>query len=211
MSIKYSCFISYRSPSAELAQEFHSYLESELSHWIPLPIYRDETRLHGGDFYNQELALALCESACMIIIFTPTYFDKISTYCAREYKAMELLEEKRLDTLGFPKNRRHGLIIPVVYRGNTKVPDNIKNKRHFYDFVNWDISGKANLKNPEYKRDINDIAEYIRERYDELCVVEDEISSECNLFNFPSDVEISDWLESMLPPKPKLPGWTEIK
>lgn len=36
----------------------------------------DWERLQGGDFYNEALTLALCESVCMVVVFTPTYFDK---------------------------------------------------------------------------------------------------------------------------------------
>ena len=50
MPIKYSCFISYRSPSVDLARDFHSSLDRELRHWTTLPICRDETRLRGGEF-----------------------------------------------------------------------------------------------------------------------------------------------------------------
>ena len=111
MPLKYSCFISYRSRSVELARDFQESLDRELRHWTTLPIYRDEVRLDGGDFYNRELALALCQSACMVMIYTPTYFDLESTYCAREYRAMEILESTRLELLGQERNYQHGLII----------------------------------------------------------------------------------------------------
>lgn len=212
MPIKYSCFISYRSPSVKIAKKFQADLEEELGNFITLPVFRDEKEIDGGDFFDNVMALALCESVCMITLYTPTYFDEQSTYCSREYKAMEILEEKRLGILGLPKNKqKHGLIIPVLYRGNKKVPESIKGKRHCYDFVDWDSCGEANLDNPEYKQAIIRIAEYIRDRYDELLLVEKEIITECDMFSFPIASEIMDWIKTMLPPRPILPVREEIK
>ena len=96
MPLVYSCFISYRHDYVQIAEDFQDALENELSLLINLPVYRDEERLQGGDFYNSRLAKALCRSACMVMIYTPRYFDARSTYCAREFRAMELLEEDRI-------------------------------------------------------------------------------------------------------------------
>ena len=66
----------------------------------------------------------------MVMIYTPTYFDKDRTYCAREYKAMENLETQRLEMLGYQRNFQHGLIIPVVYRGVDIFPAYVSGIRH---------------------------------------------------------------------------------
>jgi hypothetical protein len=206
MPIKYSCFISYRSPSIELARDFHSSLDRELCHWTPLPIYRDETRLHGGDFYNRELALALCESACMVMIYTPTYFDKFSTYCAREYKAMEVLESKRLKLLGYGKNYQHGQIIPVVYRGVEVFPKYVSGTRNYHKFDSFHICGKSYLRNNQYQDQIKQIAKYIYERCNELNALDMDPCEICGSFAIPNTEEIHEWLLSLLPPKPAFPG-----
>ncbi len=205
MPIKNSCFISYRRLSAEYARDFHASLERELRHWTPLPIYRDETRLNGGDFYNRELALALCESACMVMIYTPTYFDKVSTYCACEYKAMEALESQRLRQLGYERNQQHSLIIPVIYRGLEYFPEPIKSRRAYYEFE-FSVCGRSYLKRKEYQESIKKIAKYIFQRCNELDVVEKDPCEKCDTFNFPVPHKISSWLSNMLPPKPILPG-----
>ncbi|HET9909818.1 MAG TPA: TIR domain-containing protein, partial [Anaerolineales bacterium] len=83
MPIKYSCFISYKHDSVNIARDFQDALENEISLLLNLPVYRDEERLHAGDFFNSALAQALCQSACMVMIYIPRYFDKASTYCAR--------------------------------------------------------------------------------------------------------------------------------
>jgi len=205
MPIKYSCFISYRSPSVELAREFHSTLNDHLSQYTTLPIYRDETRLRGGDFFNRELAIALCESACMVMIYAPIYFDEFYTYCAREFKAMEILEAKRLRMLRGRKNDKHGLIIPVIYRGWKYFPSAISSIRHSYNFE-FSLCGKSYLKRKEYNESIEKIAEYIFLRCNELKAMDKDPCGECGTFELPAYDEIASWLPSMLPPKPIFPS-----
>ncbi len=205
MPIKYSCFISYRSPSAELAREFHSSLDRELRLWTPLPIFRDETRLSGGDFLDKKLALALCESACMVMIYTPTYFDRFNTYCAREFKAMEILEAKRHKMLGGRGNEKNGLIIPVIYRGWEYFPSLISTLRHSYKFE-FSVCGKSYLKRKEYQESIKKIAEYIYLRCNELNAIDKDACEECDTFEIPPVDKISSWIPNMLSPKPIFPG-----
>jgi len=206
MPIKYSCFISYRSLSVDVARDLHVSLDSELRLWTHLPIYRDETRLHGGDFFNRELALALCESACMVMIYTPTYFDRDKTYCAREYKAMEILETKRLEQLGYERNYQHGLIIPIVYRGIDFFPAYVSGVRNYYKFDTFHICSKAYLRNNQYQDSIKAIAKYILERCNELNALDVDPCEICGSFEIPPAEEIHGWLSPLLPPKPIFPG-----
>lgn len=211
MPFQYSCFISYRHSQDDITRKLVLSLETELVRWLDMSIFVDKERLTGGDFFNNKLAKALCESVCLIVIYTPTYFSKKNSYCAREYKAMELLEEQRLHMLGLPKNKKQGLIIPIIYRGEKILPDEIKNKRQFHVFEDFQISGRDNLENPEYAEKIKKIAEYVQERCSELLLIEETACKTCDVFDFPSEKDISDWLEIMLPPKPKLPSREEIK
>jgi hypothetical protein len=211
MPIQYSCFISYRHKNDDIAQHLVSSLETELNRWLDMEVYVDKDHLKGGDFFNNELAKALCESVCLIVVYTPNYFSKKETYCAREYRAMELLEKKRWDILGIPKNKKHSFIIPIVYRGYKKLPENIKNERQYYPFENYQLTGQDNLQNPEYAEIIKEIAEYIQERRDELSWVEHEVCKCCDEISFPLEDDVFfDWIEQMLPPKQKLPGREEI-
>ena len=124
-------------------EDFHDALSSELEPLIdPLRVYRDVLRLEGGDFYNQALARSLCESVCMIMIFTPTYFNSDHTYCTREFAAMCRIEEARLRA-----NAEHGLIIPVVLRGFDQLPDEVKSRRQVYKFDQFLMSDEKLAKN----------------------------------------------------------------
>jgi hypothetical protein len=211
MPLQYSCFISYRHKVDDIAQHLASSLETELNRWSDMEVYVDKDHLKGGDFFNNELAKALCESVCLIVVYTPNYFSKKDTYCAREYRAMELLEEQRLHMLGLPKNKKHSFIIPIVYRGDKKLPESIKNERQYYPFENFQITGQDNLQNPEYAEKIREIVEYIQERQEELGLIEHDACKCCDEFSFPSEDDVSGWIEKMLPPRQKLPGREEIK
>src|ERR1044071_4404219 len=127
MSFKYSCFMSYHCGPSKLLEravnDLYDALHDEIATYFrDKPIYIDKHRLQGADFYHEELATALCQSVCMIVAFTPAYLDKTHTYCAREYKAMEKLEAARLNLLPDPSERQHGLIIPIVFRGEKYLP-----------------------------------------------------------------------------------------
>jgi len=207
MPIKYSCFISYKHDSVNIARDFQDALEKEISLLINLPVYRDEERLHAGDFLNSALAQALCQSACMVMIYIPRYFDKASTYCAREFKAMEQIETQRLLALKKGGNvNSSGLIIPVVYRGLDIMPHKITTNRHCHNFESYFLGGRTQKTNKKYLIAIKDIASYIFQRCQDLNNLLSDPCSSCNDFEIPSTAKISSWLNSMLPPRPKFPG-----
>jgi hypothetical protein len=160
MPPKHACFISYRHVGQnELLNSFLEQLSRSLSFELQLwlkecpegGVYLDRERLQGGDFYNEALATALCESACMIMVFIPLYFDKDRPYCTREYKAMELLEKERLARLD-SEQRTHGLIIPIILRGGNDLPDEIKEGRQYYDFQSFGLAGPELHRHPRDRR-----------------------------------------------------------
>ena len=143
----------------------------------------------------------------MVVIFTPIYFDMNGTYCAREFKAMELLEEKRLTLLGKDRNLQHSLIIPVVYRGQSDLPNFLSSERQCYMFESFHVCGKSYLRNRIYQESVKKIAKYIYERCKELESLESDPCNDCGTFELPSKDEIVSWLPSVLPPRaPKFPG-----
>src|SRR5215472_15214398 len=145
MSLKNACYISYRHGQFELMQEFIADFRIALCFELePIlhsrSVYLDRERLSGGEFYDHSLAQNLYESATMVLIYTPTYFDAANPYCAREYSAMLVLERGRLDRLlacGSAVN--HGLIIPVVLRGCRYLPNEIKERRQYYNFEDFQL------------------------------------------------------------------------
>ena len=166
-SFKYACFISYRHGQQEVKErfvkEFHKTLSGELGLLRKETVCVDWDRLRGGDFYNASLARAVCESACFIAIYHPTYFDLEHTYCAREYRAMCQLESNRLQLLP-TEDRDHGLIVPVILRGEDSIPTEIAAKRHFEDFSSFMLLDVELSRHPNYAQKIRQIAGYIDAR-----------------------------------------------
>ena len=79
MAIKYACFVSYRHSQHELVkgfiEKFSSALKGHVEGWVEEEIFIDKDGLQGGDLLNPKVAEAICQSACLIVIFTPRYFN----------------------------------------------------------------------------------------------------------------------------------------
>src|SRR5437879_13688476 len=116
-AFRYASFISYRHGQSQIKQrfveEFNRALSDELELLRNEKVYVDMARLQGGDFYNDALAHALYESATLVLIYQPNYFDVTHPYCAREYRTMRALEQGRLSHVHDTGEERPGLIIPI--------------------------------------------------------------------------------------------------
>jgi hypothetical protein len=171
MPPKYLCFISYASPNRDFVYDLEEALGKELERYVrgkeilDNGIFIDNNRIHGGDFPDEAIRQAICKSVCMIMVYTPSYFNEDYTYCTREFKGMEHLEEHRLSILTDPELKTHGLIIPVVFRGRDYLPEEIKKIRCQYDFSNYYSCYKRISKHPTYARAITELAQYIHNIY----------------------------------------------
>lgn len=207
MAFKYSCFISYRNyktgVNSRLINDLRTAVSEELSFHIAAPVYFDEERLDPGDLYNDELATALCQSLCMILAYTPRYFDLTQTYCAREYKAMEALETKRLNSVKDPDLKRKGLIIPIVIRGEDNLPAEIKNKRQYWNFGKIHLGDPQITSHPQYGSKICEIAERIGGLYKAFETLPD-LNGNCHDYKLPLEEDIKPWLEQIIA-NPKFP------
>jgi hypothetical protein len=207
MPLKYSCFISFRHGDRSLPtdknlletiiRQLKTALSNELEALTTKEVYVDWERLKGGDFYNQALAKALCESACMVVVYVPTYFDEHKTFCAREYKAMEKLESKRLPLVDSEAQLKHGLIIPIVFRGLKFLPSEIKNRRAYYDFQSFQLGGREMSRNSNFNSKIQEIAAYIYDRCRELEALSTDPYLDCDNFNLPDESEVLDWIREV--------------
>lgn len=110
MAFRYACFISYCHGQYDLVKGFidqlKTALKAELDALMNEELYIDEERLLPGYHYNEELAKAICESVCMVVVYMPKY--ESHEYCMREFEAMELLERKRDQLLGAAANASRG-------------------------------------------------------------------------------------------------------
>jgi hypothetical protein len=201
MPFQYACFISYRRGTEDMAKEMIEDLHNALAGEIELAfgtnvVFRDETRLHGGDFLNDSLAQALCHSVCMILVFTRSYFDKNRTYCAREYTAMKKLEQERLKLL--PSDQRsHGLIIPIVFRGLKYLPPELKEHRFCLNFDRYLGSDGPMRRHPYYASQIKKVVEYIDDLYTAFNKLAVDPCESCDHFTFPTEEEVHPWLNTI--------------
>ena len=104
----------------KLAVALRKELEMLLGHRDTL-VWLDEDFIEIGNPIGDLIKKAICESVCMIVIYTPTTFEEDHSWCAREYVAMKVLEETRLNALNKQVKRpQRDLILPIIYRGNRK-------------------------------------------------------------------------------------------
>lgn len=215
MSFRYSCYISYRETKSKLATNFIQDLSKELSERIAkksihLDIFMDNERFIGDEAEDHQLnrGKMLCESVCLIIIFTPTYFSKSYTLCSREYKAMEILETERLKWLEkYHIDKKQGLIIPIILRGLDYIPEEIKNRK-CYDFQDFLLVDSAFNEREEFKEKIDDIANYILYFCVKLKDIPKHFNPDCNKFQLPSsqDDEFKSWLDRVSDTRAIFPG-----
>ena len=199
MPVVNACFISYRHRPVKDYETWIDDLHRELGNEILLHlsdegVYLDKLRLEGGDFYNDDLARALCESVCLIMVYIRTYFDSKYPYCAREYKAMEKLEAERLEKLGNIGVRQHGIIIPIVCRDWEHFPAEIKSKRQCYNFETYLMEKPRISKHPKALGEIKKIGKYVADRYWELKSLPEDACAPCATFVLPTEEEVKPWL-----------------
>jgi hypothetical protein len=200
---RYACFISYRHGHQPGTQRFYEAFRRELAiqvdFYLPgMDVYLDTNRVRGGDFFNRELASALCSSVCMVMLFNPLYFDASNSYAAREYRAMVALEQQRLALL--PAAGSRGLIIPIVIRGS--LPDAIKGERHFYSM---DYVAAEDLRTQRARKALKLVADDIYQRHKAFRSALGDPFAMCKDFEFPSEGDIMEWLDGVTAPSAKIP------
>lgn len=208
---KYACFISYRSGDRqreknyifELTQQLREDLLNELALLLEPSVQDvclDTSGLQVGDRLDLNITEALSQSVCMLCLWTPIYFSKTHPYCAREYYTMEILEKKRFELLGISGNEAtEGLIIPLTLRLSRRFPRSIN--RLYINLENYLLpSGEGLQRDSEYYKTVQQIAEYITERYWELSQIPPEELKLCSEFALSqaNDEEFQRWLNKML-------------
>ncbi len=166
MAFKYACYISYCHGQYDLVKGFidqlKNALKAELDPLMDEEVYLDEERLKPGYRYNDQLASAICQSACMIVVYSPRY--ERHEYCVREFEGMEILEKRRLDLLGPMADGGRGFIIPIILRGDD-LPGRIKDHKHYVDFSRFSLATPELMRHPEYATKIRQIATVIHEQF----------------------------------------------
>jgi hypothetical protein len=200
-----SCFISYSSGDGELMETFISQVKdaftSSLGPYLRhMPVYLDKTRLAPGTFFNVALARNICESICMIVIYSPSYRE--SLYCRAEFETMRRVELERLQAIG-KEHREAGMIIPILLRGSrNEMPAEIRS-RQILDFSKFTTADRRITKNRRYVGRIDEAAEYIWSVHEALVSSGAHRAEGCEKTELPPDDEIPDWGGAT---PPALPG-----
>lgn len=165
MSLRYSCFVSYAHGhhaymskfKNDLVEALKCYLEPHLD--TENELFVDSEQLGGGDDIDQRIARALCESACMIVIYTPKY--EAHAYTRREFAAMQLIEMERRQWYSLPSH----LIIPVIMtRHPVSLPQQITDSM-YVDFSRYTLASGDLKTNLDFLPDIDRIVQRIVAHY----------------------------------------------
>ena len=179
MDLQYSCFISYphgqENVLVPIVEDFVKGLKTELGTQDRRPVWFDKT-LTAGQRLDPAVGVGLCKSGCMIMIYTPLYFDEEHTYCARELKAMQDLEKERMKFLA---DKTYSLIIPVILRGEKGFPEAMK-QTLYYDFTQVAFNSRSVKVRQKYANDIQKLADYIKARLDSLDKVAALLKHDCD-------------------------------
>ena len=202
MAFPYCCFISYphgqENVLVPFVEDFVKGLETEIYAQTRKKVWIDYKFLKGGFRLDEEIGPDLCKSACMILIYTPLYFDTEHLYCARELKAMQELEAQRLCVIG---DKGKGLIIPIVLRGEKRFPKALSKERLYYNFTDIEFNNPTETIRAKHAKEIREIAEYIIDRCEHLDEVENQIQHNCDEYRLPSTTSAQDFVATVLEKK----------
>jgi hypothetical protein len=173
MAFEHGCFISHVSAKEPLMQEFvtelakalRSELEPLIGDFVETTVYLDEERLRGGNKFNLALGQALCASACWVMVYVPQYFRR--DYCQREFRAMQILEEQRLNQPDNGLEPQEGMIIPIILRGKREhLPDGLSEEIHCLEFSRFSTASSEILRHPSFIDQIAECALFIQKIFE---------------------------------------------
>lgn len=195
-TLKHACFLSFpidsNNPLIDAAvREIQTDLDVEISAQL-----RNKKVLAK----STRTARELCESACMVMLYTFRYFDRDDPLCAQEYQAMSLIEQERLKDLKVHRAKENSFIIPIVLRGKDKFPDEISSFRPVYDFVKYFmLTSHDRRRRSDYRKDIAEIAQHIVAQYLRLEQNLDNPCSNCTDYELPKVKDVQHLFKNLTP------------
>ena len=201
MKPRHPCFISYRHVGncEKFVRAFRDSLKEELENhfWkfkgLEGP-FLDDSRMIGAPYLESTIAEAICNSVCMIVIYLPSYFNEDYPYCAREFRAMQLIDAKRRKLLP-PNAHMDSLIIPVFFRDKERFKKLNLVTNDKYDFQKLSLLNNMQ-KNQLYKTKLIELCEEIYRRYEVFNQNKVYPWSNCDQQQLPSVQDVKQLLET---------------
>ncbi|MES2740547.1 MAG: toll/interleukin-1 receptor domain-containing protein [Pseudomonadota bacterium] len=185
MNVRYGCFFSYAHGQYAFMSKFKNDLIDALKCYLEPhfdnenELFVDSEQLGGGDDLDVKIARALCESVCMIVIYTPKY--EAHGYTRREFAAMQMIENERKQWYPLPSH----LTIPVIMtRHPFGLPSQITNPGMYVDFSRYTLATNDLKTNPDYLPDIAKIVQRIVSHY-HLLKGANMVGHDCSRFVLP--------------------------
>jgi hypothetical protein len=187
----HSCFISYRHPASiggreeKIIKHVYTAIKEHVEVYThEYGVYFDEHRLVPGYQYDERLAQAICQSACMVVVYWPSYLE--SEYCMKELRTMLSIEEERRSLL---TSELHGcrLFIPIILRGRFEdLPTEVRIGCQYLDYSAQSTLPNFNIgDDPKMSEQLFQIAEYVKTLCDKMKNFEDKLFKKCTEFYFP--------------------------
>lgn len=171
MAFGTACFISYPHNAGKSVDAFVTRLKEELQDRVaavvPGPVVTDHDFMTGADF-NKAIAKAICESACLLVVYMPVYERK--AFCIQEYVAMERHQASRYEKLERDLSDRLGMVIPLVYTGQeARIPAWISKKINYKNISKDTIADPVGIfDKQDFKQWLVSVADLIDQLYDEF-------------------------------------------
>ena len=204
MAFGKACFISYPHNAGKSVDTFVTRLKEELqdrvAQFVPDPVVSDHDFMTGADF-NKAIAEAICQSACLIVVYMPVYERK--AFCIQEYVAMERHEASRYVKLQRNLSNQLGMVIPLVYTGQAaRIPAWISKKINYKDISKDTIADPMRIfETQDFKQWLVDVAGVINDLYDELKATGN-VCSGCNGDTLPDEQDQEVRARLNLPTQP---------
>jgi hypothetical protein len=213
MSAKiHACFISYRHPAASGSREelLINHVVKAITDHVQVythehKVFYDKDRLVPGYQYDERLAEAICRSACMVIVYWPSYLE--SDYCKKEIQAMLHIEQKRRKILGSELNGCR-LFIPVILRGKYEdLPIGVTRNCHYLDYKAQAVQPNTNIGDDEATSEkLYKIAEYIKDLCDKMKANSESLFDWCPQYRFQEPNSLAAPSEIQAAPLQPFPG-----
>jgi hypothetical protein len=164
-----------------------SLLKNAIEFYSRAPPYIDDERLKPMYNHNERLAEAICQSACMVILYYPAYLE--SPYCRRELVAMKRMEARRREHVGSGA-WGYSMFVPFVIRGTaTSLPRFAHENSLWFDYsaqslADHDISNESAVREKIFK-----LAESITELHSVLSKSRQQTQVDCRGFALPTEEE----------------------